>query len=132
MLKEERKGTMMKKYNHKRILGLLLCLAVLMIQLSPVYDLNVYAESKGTITATSLNIRSGPGTSYALVKVKESNAYLKQGETVTLLKKVGDWYLISFTFGGVKGKGYILGTFVKKDTDSSTPTPTPTSKLTCR
>lgn len=122
---------MMRKYKCKRIMGLLLCLVVLTIQLLPVYNSEVFAESKGTVTATSLNIRSGPGTSYDMVKVKGSNAYLKQGETVTLVKKVGDWYLISFTFSGVKEEGYILGTYVKTTGSSgNTATPTPTPKIT--
>lgn len=116
---------MMRKYMYKRMIGLLLCMVVLIIQLIPVYNLEVHAESKGTVTATSLNIRSGPGTSYDIVKVKGSNAFLKQGETVTLVKKVGDWYLISFTFSGLKTEGYILGTYVKQNANDTTPTPTP-------
>lgn len=129
----KRKGIMMKKFNHRRILGLLLCFIVLTIQVSPAYDLEVRAESTGVVTATSLNIRSGPGTNYDIVKVNESNAYLKQGDTVTLLKKSGDWYNISFTFNGIKKSGYILGTYIKKNADSTgenTPTPTPTQTPT--
>lgn len=121
--KEER--IMERRYNQRRILGLLLCLIVLIIQVSPIYDMKAQAKSQGTVTATSLNIRSGPGTDYDLVKIKGSNAYLKKGETVTLLKKEGDWYNISFTFSGVTGEGYILGTYINKGDSAATITPTP-------
>ncbi|SHO50601.1 SH3 domain-containing protein [Anaerocolumna xylanovorans] len=116
----------MKRNNCQRILGLLLCFIVFTIQVLPPNALKVQAKSEGVVTATSLYIRSGPGTSYDAVKVKGSNAYIKQGETVTLLKKVGDWYLITFTYSGSEVEGYILGTYVKKNNTASTPTPTPT------
>lgn len=122
---------MEKRTNYHRIIVFMLCLSLFALQILPTYTIKVQAESQGTVTATSLNVRSGPGTSYAIVKVKGSNAFLKKGEKVTLVKKQGDWYKISFTFSGVKSEGYILGTYISKSTNTTkptaTPTPTPTS-----
>ena len=42
----------------------------------------------GTTTANALNVRTGPGTSYSVVKS------LSKGTTVTLLEKSGSWYKI--------------------------------------
>ncbi len=116
---------MEKRTNYYRIIVLMLCLSLFALQILPTYTIKVQAESQGTVTATSLNVRSGPGTNYAIVTVKGSNAFLKKGEKVTLVKKEGDWYKISFTFSGVKSEGYILGTYISKSTSTTKPTTTP-------
>lgn len=46
--------------------------------------------TKGTVTATTLNVREGAGTSYWVVGT------LKLGNVVKIISKVGDWYEIQF------------------------------------
>lgn len=46
---------------------------------------------KATVTATTLNVRSGAGTSYSTI------GSLKKGDTVNVIKKSGGWYQIQFT-----------------------------------
>ena len=53
----------------------------------------------GTVTATELNIRKGPDSSYS------SNGVLKQGDSVTILAQVGDW--------GYTSKGWVSMKYVK-------------------
>ena len=53
-------------------------------------------EPRGTITASTLNVRLGPGTNYSVA------AQLRRGQTVTLLSESGDWLQIR-TEAGVTG-----------------------------
>jgi len=46
--------------------------------------------TKGTVTASTLNVREGAGTNYWVVGT------LKSGQTVNVLAQVGDWYEIQF------------------------------------
>ena len=47
------------------------------------------ANNTGTVKASALNIRSGPGTNY------DKLGLLRQGQTVTILENKGGWYRIS-------------------------------------
>ncbi len=107
----------------------------------------VKAKASGTVIATSLNVRTGPGTTEEILQHEGANVYLKQGEAVSILTETNGWFHVSFTFGGKALKGYVLGDFVQTEgindedgnndeadasdsTDSQeevTPTPTPTS-----
>lgn len=72
-----------------------------------------YTERAATVNASSLNVRSGPGTSYSLV------SKLYQGEAVTVIgeQNASDgalWYQIRFNgAGGAYVTGYVLNTYVK-------------------
>ena len=63
------------------------------------------------VTASSLNIRSGPGTSYAKL------AGLLKDETVTVIseKTVNNekWYEVSINVSGKKVTGYVLSDYIK-------------------
>lgn len=91
------------------------------------------ASTTGTITASSLNVRKGAGTNHAILTNNGVNVSLKKGATVTILKEVNKWYLVSFTFNKSTVKGYVLGDFVtvraaKATSVNPTPTPTPTQQ----
>ena len=66
---------------------------------------------KASITASSLNVRSGPGTGYSRI------APLAKGNSVTVLSEVmkndEEWYGISFSYNGKTIKGYVLSFYVK-------------------
>ena len=57
---------------------------------------------EGMVLATTLNVRSGAGTSYSKVGT------LRVGQTVTLLGKTGDWYKISTD----KLSGYVAAQYI--------------------
>lgn len=68
------------------------------------YFSSKYAEDAvKTITASSLNVRSGPG------KNNKSLGILKKGNTVTVISDWGDWYGIDYN----NGVGYISKKYVK-------------------
>ena len=85
---------------------------------------------KATVTAKSLNVRSGPGTSY-----KKAGGLLK-GDVITVIsEKVVDgeeWYGISFKSEGKTRTGYVLNTFIKLNMNKSIKGEIAASKLKIR
>ena len=118
----------MKQYTNNRWIVIILCIALILPQGLTIKPLQVAAASTGTVLATSLNVRSGPGTTYDKVEVNGNAAYLKQKETITILDEKNGWYLISFKFSGKTVKGYVLKDFVKVNGGKVDATPTPTEK----
>ena len=73
-----------------------------------------YAEERtASISATSLNVRSGPGTgNQAIAKLSQGSPVTVIGETTGSDGKV--WYQIRFSgSGGAETTGYVLGQYVK-------------------
>lgn len=70
----------------------------------------------GTITAKSLNVRSGPGTKY------KTTGSVKKGDKVTIYEKSGNW--------GRTKDGWISLKYVKLDGDVAESTTTPTTTTT--
>ncbi len=72
---------------------------------------------KATITASSLNVRSGPGTGYSKV------GGLIKGNAITVISESmvdgAEWYGISFQSEGETKTGYVLSTYVKLSLDKS-------------
>ncbi len=64
------------------------------------------ATIKGTVTATTLNIRSGPSTNYRVV------ATIKKGETVSITSSKTGWYKITV---GTK-TGWVSSKYIRKST----------------
>ncbi|WP_142289544.1 SH3 domain-containing protein [Gottfriedia luciferensis] len=62
------------------------------------------ATINGTVTATVLNMRSGPGTSYKIVGT------LKKGNSVTITGTSGNWFKIT---SGTKS-GWVSSSYIKK------------------
>jgi beta-N-acetylglucosaminidase/uncharacterized protein YgiM (DUF1202 family) len=104
----------------------ILFLALVMIVGITLKTQNVDAEATGTINATSVNVRTGPGTTYDKVKVNGAYAFLNKGDKVSILSEKSGWYKISFTFNKVHGEGYVMDDYISKATTTQTPTPTPT------
>ena len=57
------------------------------------------SNNTGTVTASSLNVRSGPGTNFKCL------ASLQRGQTVTILENQGGWYRIS--------SGWVSANYIK-------------------
>lgn len=101
----------------KKLLAILVMIVVCVCSVVT-YNPDVYAAdtSKGVVTATSLNVRSGPGTSYSSVTT------VKEGEVVTIVDVGYDesgtaWYQI-VTADGTEGWASATYISVKADTDN--------------
>lgn len=68
----------------------------------------VHGESQtGTVTASVLNVRTGPGTNYTVA------GKLLLGATVTVISDAGNgWYKIGYTSGGVAYEGYVSRNYI--------------------
>ena len=79
--------------NKKRILfaSVLLVFTLIILNVSSVFGMQHYYNvdfSTGLVTATTLNVRSGPGTKYNVV------ATVKRNEYIRVFAGVGDWYIV--------------------------------------
>lgn len=61
----------------------------------------------GMTTASNLNVRSGPGTSY------KSIGKAKKNQSVSVTGSRGNWYRVSITLNGKKTTGYILKSYIQ-------------------
>ena len=77
------------------------------------------ATAIGTVTVSGyLNVRTGPGTSYAIVKSGGTGVTLSNGTKVTITGKNGNWYHVKFTQNSKTVKGYVSADYVKVQTGS--------------
>ena len=107
----------MKKYSKARkiaaILASVLVMDSYMGAVSPYMNAYAYTEKSATVNATSLNVRSGPGTTYSVV------TKLTSGASVTVIdeKNASDgalWYQIRFSnSSGQTVTGYVSKSFIK-------------------
>lgn len=120
----------MKKHLYHKWLVIILCIALLIH--NPVYYKATAEAKEGTVTASTLNVRSEPSLTAPKVQLQDGTyVYLRMNETVTILKKEGDWYYISLKFNGKTVKGYVHSDYIKvKESAAPSPTPTPSPKPT--
>ncbi|MFR5602411.1 MAG: SH3 domain-containing protein, partial [Lachnospiraceae bacterium] len=107
----------MKKRNYKGALalltGVMLAFQGPLGALTPVMESHAYTEKTGKVNATTLNVRSAPGSQNSLV------GKLSHGTSVTVIgeQKASDgalWYQIRFSgSGGTTQTGYVLSTYIK-------------------
>lgn len=59
--------------------------------------------STGIVTATTLNVRSGPGTKYPIVATVKKNEYIR------VFAGIGDWYIVQVEgdYIGAVSKNYV-------------------------
>lgn len=77
------------------------------------------ATQKGTVTASSLNVRKGAGTSYAKLKEAGKSVTLKKGTSVTIQSEKSGWYYVSFKYNNKTLKGYVSKQYVSVTASSS-------------
>lgn len=89
----------------------LLLFSTVLVLFFALCTLVTYADTAktGTITATSLNLRSGPSTSKAVVVT------LKQGTKLTITDTSGSWYKVKTPAGTV---GWVSSTYVSTGTSA--------------
>lgn len=107
----------MKKLRYRHgmamVLALLLVINACLGYIHPSMESFAYTARTATVRASSLNVRSGPGTTYSAV------AKLSQGTAVTVIEeqKASDgvlWYQIRFSgSGGAEATGYARHDFIK-------------------
>lgn len=107
----------MKKYNKARkmaaILASVLVMDSYMGAVTPYINAYAYTERPATVNASTLNVRSGPGTTYSIV------TKLANGASVTVIdeKNATDgalWYQIRFSnSGGQTVTGYVSKSYIK-------------------
>lgn len=106
----------MKKWSWKKglaaAMGLVLSIQAPMGAITPVLKTYAYTERAAAVNASSLNVRSGPGTSYSQVtKLARNAAVTVIGETTGSDGKL--WYQIRFSgSGGTAVTGYVLNTYI--------------------
>lgn len=107
----------MKKYKKARKMAVILASVLVMDSymgtVSPYINAYAYTERSATVNATTLNVRSGPGTTYSIV------TKLTNGASVTVIdeKNASDgvlWYQIRFAgSGGQTVTGYVSKSYLK-------------------
>lgn len=79
----------------------------------------VGAAAIGTVQVPGmLNVRSGPGTTYELVRSGGTGVTLTDGAKVTIIGVNGKWYHVKFTQNSKKIEGYVSSDYVKVRTGS--------------
>lgn len=74
--------------------------------------------STGLVTATELNVRSGPGTGYKIVTTVKKNEYIR------VFAGVGDWYIVQVEgdYIGAVSKKYVKAIYPSSGSSGSTGT----------
>ncbi len=91
------------------------------------------ANQTGVVTATTLNVRTGAGTSNPILQYNGVNVTLKNGTKVTITQKLTDWYKVDFTYQGANLSGYVSAGYIAVETTpTAVPTPTAAPRVTYR
>ncbi len=106
----------------------ILCLTVILFYKSEKVD----AAVTGTVTASALFVREGPGANYDIMKSDGTQVRLAQGDYVVVLWEENGWYYITSSFNGKKINGYVSKEYIsaKGAIPTGRPTPTPVAKTT--
>lgn len=107
-----------KKKYLKIILFVLTVLVILAINCS-VFAIKPYQKvdfSTGLVTATQLNVRSGPSTAYGIVAKVQKNEYIR------VFAQVGSWYIIQTNsdYIGAVSKEYVKPIYPNAQTNTQT------------
>lgn len=96
----------MLKRKHILRATIIIVFAVVVFNISTVFGMQHYYNvdfSTGLVTATTLNVRSGPGTKYGVVATVKKNEYIR------VFAGVGDWYIVQVEgdYVGAVSKKYV-------------------------
>ena len=67
----------------------------------------------GRVTATALNVRTGPSTSYSKLTKGGEAVVFKLDQQVTILGETDGWYHITADYNGSIVEGYCLGSYIQ-------------------
>ncbi len=89
------------------------------------------AATTGTVTASSLFVRTGPGTDNDILTSDGENVVLTEGDYVAVFWEENGWYKVAASFNGKQTKGYVSKKYISASgavpTGRPTSTPTPTA-----
>lgn len=93
--------------------------------INPTVSYTAYAATKGTVTGSSLRVRTGAGTDKKVLTVDGKEVRLTKGKTVNVKKAIEvkdvTWYQVSFSYGGKTLTGYVSGDYlnISESTDDT-------------
>ena len=108
----------MIKKSHILIVTSLLIFSIIIFNITSVFGMQHYYNvdfSTGLVTATTLNVRSGPGTKYNVVATVKKNEYIR------VFAGVGDWYIVQVEgdYVGAVSKKYVKAIYPGSSGSSS-------------
>ena len=108
----------MIKKTHILLVTSLLIFTIILFNISSVLGMQHYYNvdfSTGLVTATTLNVRSGPGTKYNVVATVKKNEYIR------VFAGVGDWYIVQVErdYVGAVSKKYVKAIYPGSSGSSS-------------
>ena len=118
------------KNNQKKYGAIVIVVFMLVILVCFASKVNVSAATTGTITASTLFVRTGPSTEYSKVTVNGEGVFLSRGDSVSISYEENGWYYVTASFKGTKVMGFVSSVYVNAvgviPTAAPTSTPTPT------
>lgn len=95
------------------IFTILVSVVTTSFSMQPYYNVDF---STGLVTATTLNVRSGPGTGYKVVATVKKNEYIR------VFAGVGDWYIVQVEgdYVGAVSKKYVKPIYPKTSSSGGT------------
>jgi len=107
----------MLKKKHILKFTMVIVFAIIVFNISTVFGMQHYYNvdfSTGLVTATVLNVRSGPGTKYNVVTTVKKNEYIR------VFAGVGDWYIVQVEgdYVGAVSKKYIKAIYPGSSSNS--------------
>ena len=120
---------LMIKKTHIVLVVSLLIFTIIVFNISTVFGMQHYYNvdfSTGLVTATTLNVRSGPGTKYNVVATVKKNEYIR------VFAGVGDWYIVQVEgdYVGAVSKKYVKAIYPGNNSSNNSNTGTTTSTMT--
>lgn len=85
----------------------------------------------GTVNVDELNVRTGFGPDYEIVKINGKNTILHEGDRVAVMASGisvdgNTWYEVRWINDGMEYHGYVRGKYVTVSEEKAVPLPTPT------
>jgi len=118
-----------KKYSKKYIA---IFTGVLLFVMAIGFGFRTYASAAvtGTVTASTLFMRTGPSTEYPKVEHNGKTVFLSRGDSVAVSHGSNGWYYVTASFEGAKVKGYVSAAHIITNAPVPTAAPTATPKPT--
>ncbi len=111
---------------------LLLVPVILLISVMLIKEIRADAAVTGTVKASALFVREGPGSGYNIKKLNDKQIRLMQGDYVAVSWEEDGWYYITAGFEGTTINGYVAKDFISVSgaipTGKPAITPTPIIK----
>lgn len=83
------------------------------------------ASSVGTVTASTLFMRTGPSTEYPKITVNGEVVSLPSGDKVVVQSSTNGWYYVTASYKGLRVDGYVSAAYIAVSSAVPQGTPTP-------